>query len=601
CGPRFTIIKDRPYDRLYTSMSPFPMCSLCGDEYGNPENRRFHAQPNACSQCGPQLKLIHKDKTELAGNNAVHFTAQLLAKGQRAAIKGLGGFHFACDPLNESALSHLRKKKSRPHKSFALMMRDIEQIRKYCHVSAIEEEALLSISAPIVLLKKKNGKLDRVSPDNNYLGVMLPFTPLHHLLMKEIPLLIMTSANKRDEPLAIEDFTVISLMNEGFVDFILTHNREIINRCDDSIIQFVHGKIQFIRRSRGYVPHPVLIQSSSDKAILCMGGNLKNTFALRKGDKIFMSQHIGDLTDYLNYTYQKNQIEDFSRLIDIQPEETRCDAHPSYENYSTNSIHIYHHHAHMLSVMAEYNLRGSEYVGVICDGTGFGTDNSIWGFEFLKNSRDNKTFERIAHLNYFPLPGGEKAIREIDRIAIALTEDKEKLPFSNKRVTLIRNLIQSGINSPMTSSLGRLFDGMAAILGLVETVEYEARGAMILQREAESVINPPETGYATEIRVGERIITIEYRMLMKAVLTDILSDVEVPVIAWKFHKWISDSIISVLQHLSATKIILSGGCFQNTLLTTMVTKALIENDYDVYRNSIVPPNDGGIALGQAYF
>jgi len=640
CGPRFTIIMDRPYDRQFTSMKEFTMCERCSGEYSDPGDRRFHAQPNACIACGPELKLIYTDKTLLsypdsiydrkncsqtatntkslnpqqapeysgspekiiyAGIDYIDKTSELLKKGKIAAIKGLGGFHFACDPFNSKTLKRIREVKNRPNKAFSIMMSSIKEIKKYCSVSEYEEEALLSSAAPIVLLRKKNNRLEHVSPDNNYLGVMLPFTPLHHLLMDKIPILIMTSANRRDEPIAISDREAEAFLEINIIDFIVTHNRSIVHRCDDSIVHFLGKMKLYIRRSRGYVPNPILVTSVPQQSSISLGGNLKNTFALRRGKKIFLSQHIGDLGDYRNFQYQNSQINDFSRLLEINAEEVRCDAHPGYENYSAHGQHIYHHHAHMLSVMAEHDLKGPSVLGIICDGTGYGTDKSIWGFEFLKNSDNNRSFERMAHLEYFILPGGDRATREIDRIAIALSPEGKALPFSPNRITAIRDLINSGINCPRTSSLGRLFDGIAALTSLTDTVEYEARGAILVQKEAEKIVMTPSERYPAKISTEKSLIEINYDDLIYGVLSDLENKVEISIIAWKFHKWISDSIISVLELLQFDKIVLSGGCFQNLLLCRMVIESLESHKYEYYLNEMVPPNDGGISLGQAFF
>ncbi|MDA3812497.1 MAG: carbamoyltransferase HypF [Spirochaetaceae bacterium] len=600
CGPRFTIIKDRPYDRKYTSMSIFPLCKSCENEYNDPLNRRFHAQPNACADCGPELLLLSGEKQK-GNSDPIRRTAEALIQGKIALIKGLGGFHISCDPFNNETLSRLRINKDRPNKSFALMMKDIDQIKKFCIVSSEEKKALTGSQAPIVLLKKKDATLDHISPDNNYLGVMLPFTPIHHLLMSHIPLLIMTSANKRDEPLIINNLEAEKLLEERFVDLVLTHNREIFHRCDDSIIQFSGENRQFIRRSRGFVPNPIIYGSKKSTPSLSLGANIKNTFALRKGDRIFLSQHMGDLMDYRNFIFQHDEIKDFALLLDIQPDEIICDAHKGYENYRDDALHVYHHHAHMLSVIAEYDLKEPDVIGVICDGTGYGTDGSIWGFEFLTNSLNNKNFDRLAHLEYFPLPGGEKAIGEIDRIAIALTKAEDHLPFPEERIKQIRDLIRTGLNSPLTSSLGRLFDGIAALTGLISKIEYEARGAILLQKEAELILNKPKNRYTTQIIHDKNLLNISYKLLIKEILIDMDSGISIGIISWKFHKWISDSIISVLRNFTSKKVILSGGCFQNLLLTEMVTEALIKNKYKFYLNKSVPSNDGGIALGQAIF
>ena len=607
CGPRFTIVKDRPYDRRFTSMSNFQLCPECSREYKDPLDRRFHAQPNACPTCGPSLAIIRPERflhnDSFKKINPIKEMVRGLENREIWAIKGLGGFHICCNPFSSSTVLKLRKKKKRPNKSFALMMKDPELVRDYCFLSTEEEEALSSNAAPIVLLRKKNTKLDHLSPDNNYLGVMLPYTPLHHLLLNEIPILLMTSANRRDEPLAINDKEAIQLMEEGYVSSILTHNREIIHRCDDSIVQFIGKKMYFLRRSRGYVPHGIKVTADRTETSLASGANLKNTFALRRDKDIFVSQHMGDLMDYRNLIYQKDQIDDFSSLLDIKPNEYKCDAHKGYENYDENATEIFHHHGHMLSVLAEYNLKGPGIIGVICDGTGLGPDGKIWGFEFLRTGNNHRDFTRLAHLDYFPLPGGEKAIYEIDRIAIALTQENHEtsLPFPSGRIDSIKNLINSGINCPLTSSLGRLFDGVAALNGLTSLAEYEARGAILLQKEAETPEKTLLTSYKVLLIQDKTVIKIDYHSLIKEILTDLKKGVETAQIAWKFHKWTVDSIIKVLSVIKPETIVFSGGCFQNSLLTGMLIEELEKENYTYYFNSLVPPNDGGISLGQAYY
>ncbi len=584
CGPRFSIINDRPYDRKLTSMNDFQMCPECQAEYENPLSRRFHAQPNACHKCGPQLHLLGINSAPSTLDEAI----KQIQKGKLAAIKGIGGFNICCDPFNHQSITKLRKVKKRPHKSFAVMIRDLNTIREFCKINAEEESWLTHAAAPIVLLKKYSNALDYLSPDNNYLGVMLPYTPLHHLLMQSFPILVMTSANLADEPIAINDQSVSALIKAGTVDFALSNNREIIHRADDSILQVIDGKVQMIRRSRGFTPVAFFVEKTDRSSSLALGANMKNSFALAKGKEIYLSQHIGELIDHRNYQYQKEQIEHFANLLEIKPTAVHGDAHPGYENYSKVETRIYHHHAHLLSVMGEHNLLGQEVLGVIADGTGFGTDETIWGFEFLKIDDDHRKFERVANLSTFALPGGEMALKEIDRVAIALGSTRIKNPK-------IKMLIDHNLNCPKTSSLGRLFDGVAAILEVCQNAEYEARGAIILQKHAEAASRCDHTPYDITINNG----IIDYTSLIMAIENDLDHGQTNEVIAYKFHQWVVNCIVKVITMNDAKVVAFSGGCFQNKLLVELLNQEIIKLPGKFYFNERIPTNDGGIAFGQA--
>ncbi|OFZ26997.1 MAG: carbamoyltransferase HypF [Bdellovibrionales bacterium RIFOXYB1_FULL_37_110] len=598
CGPRFTIIKDRPYDRPLTSMNSFPMCKACSAEYHDPLNRRYHAQPNACKDCGPRLSILGMNSAD-----PLNDTVTFLKNEKIVAIKGLGGFNIACLPYGPS-LKKIRELKKRPTKSFALMAKNIFVIEKYCHVSAQENAALRSCQAPIVLLKKKEGAsvLSDVSPDNNYLGCMLPYTPLHHLIMEHFDFLIMTSANEKDEPIASNDFEITQLLEKSFVDYVLTHNREIIHRADDSIIQFIRGKKQIIRRSRGIVPLPLYPQQNlSLENRLCLGANMKNTFALKAGNKIYLSQHIGELIDHRNHEFQKQEIENLMALLDIDAKKTNIDAHPGYENFNPDFKQVFHHHAHFLSVIGEHSLTPSETLGIICDGTGFGTDGNIWGFEFLKIKDDLPTFERVAHLDYFELPGSERAIYEVDRLKISLLNqsmDNLDRIAPAQRVKEILMLIDKKLNTPLTSSLGRLFDGVAAILNVASVATYEAQAAILLQKAAENNPNFQCTSYPVKI-IESDLLKIDYRPMLISLMDDLKHHVSVSECAYKFHKWVVDAIMQVIQILTPTSVCLSGGCYQNRLLMEILIDKLTESKITYYTNELVPINDAGISFGQA--
>lgn len=599
CGPRFTIIQDRPYDRMLTSMGIFEMCPQCHAEYNDPSNRRFHAQPNACSVCGPKLHLIDVDGIR-ADADPLIVTQELLSQGKVAAIKGLGGFNIACDPLNMKVLQRLRELKRRPHRAFALMMRDIGVVTEYCEVSDKEKKALLSPEAPIVLLRKKNHFYDAVSPDNNYLGVMLPYTPLHHLLMARFDALIMTSANLAEEPMAITDQELNFLIDRGLVDFGLSHNREIVHRADDSIVQFIYGKQQMIRRSRGYVPQGIKIFHVFEKSSLALGANMKNTFALTKKNQVFLSQHIGELVDVRNFDYQQKMIKDFKQLLDIDANQVICDAHPGYENFKVEAKAVQHHCAHMLSVLGEYNLFEENCLGIIADGTGYGTDEHVWGFEFLNYVVEEKVFKRLGHLEYFGLPGGESAIYEIDRIGISLLTCSgvdAKLFYSSERVDQIQMLLDKKINSPLCSSLGRLFDGVASLIGLLQFSEYEARAAILLQKFAENFQGKPNGFYPVVIKDDQ---TIALAPLIKALVIDKQVGASPEEMALKFHLWVCEAMLKMARTVAFGKtLVFSGGCFQNSLLVKLLIQSLITSRLPFYFNENIPCNDAGISFGQS--
>ncbi len=600
CGPRFSIIKDRPYDRSLTSMSDFTMCDDCQKEYDNPLDRRFHAQPNACPKCGPQLSILDNNEIE----SPLDYSIEKLKEGKILAIKGIGGFNLCCLPTE---ISNLRKLKNRPSKAFALMMKDIETVEKFCELSIKEKESLLSPVAPIVLLKKRNDQFDSISPDNNYLGIILPYSPLHYLIMEPFEAIVFTSANKADEPIAIDDNSVRDLINEEIADLALTNNREIAHRSDDSIIQFIDDRIQTIRRSRGIVPTHINTQSQVETPALAMGANMKNTFAIRKTSKVYISQHIGELNDIRNYDYQKEQIDDLTGLLEISPAEICCDAHPGYENSvefgSEKYKKVYHHHAHMLSVMGEHNLLEKDVLGIICDGTGFGPDGNIWGCEFLHKKANERRFTRKGHLDNFFLAGGERSIYEIDRIAVALTQHDTTRPIKTldkTRRSIIGSLIKSQINCPQTSSLGRLFDGVAALIGITTTVEYEAKAAILLQKFAENFQeqNMKEVqAYSVSIRQADKLI-IEHHKLIDEMICDLHDNKQLEEMAYKFHLWIVDCIMDILDTLNPQNVALSGGCFQNRLLTSLIREKMIKKNINFYFNEEVPINDAGISFGQ---
>ncbi|HLE11178.1 MAG TPA: carbamoyltransferase HypF [Bacteriovoracaceae bacterium] len=598
CGPRYSIIQGRPYDRKLTSMKAFAMCDACDAEYKNPLDRRFHAQPNCCPNCGPSLHTLGIND----GPSPLEAIVTKIQQNSLIAIKGIGGFNIACDATSQAAVKKLRLAKRRPNRAFAMMAKNMAAIKEICQVSTNEENALQSEVAPIVLLKKKTGHFNHISPDNNYLGIMLPYTPLHHLLMKHFDFLVMTSANKADEPIAISDEEILKLIDDKIIEAALSHNRPILHRCDDSIWQFPNGKRQVIRFSRGMVPSSFPCTCSVNTKAL--GANLKNSFALTKNGRIYLSQHIGDLIDYRNYQFQQKEIDNLENLLDIHPEHTICDAHPGYENFNANYHQVFHHHAHMLSVVGEHNLKCTNILGIIADGTGLGSDGKIWGFEFLLIGHVRQKFKRIAHLEYFDLIGGDKATSEIDRLAVALTAQHHYSlnNISADRVSLLKNLAKNKVNTHQTSSLGRLFDGVAAILGLTQYAEYEGQAAILLQQLAENYTkdydnNLPTARYTPTI---ENMI-IKHHILIAEILQDLESEVAKNEIAIKFHLWVVDTIVEIINSTNHQAVVFSGGCFQNRLLCELLQNKIETMKINYYFNEKIPINDGGISYGQAFF
>ncbi|MBN2725557.1 MAG: carbamoyltransferase HypF [Deltaproteobacteria bacterium] len=605
CGPRFTIIRDRPYDRHLTSMSNFPMCPDCKKEYENPLDRRFHAQPNACPDCGPVLYI---PGTSISGDIALNHCISGVQNGETWCVKGLGGFNIICDAFNKNAVLKLRKAKRRKNKSFALMAKNLNVMKNWVYVSEEELKLLKSPAAPIVLLRKNSEHLDHISPDNNYLGFLLPYTPFHCLLMEKFDALIFTSANLRDEPIAITDNEALYLKENGVVDNILTHNRDIVHRCDDSITAAPNGNPLMIRRSRGYVPGSFRIAADLSSASLALGANLKNTFSIGYGSKIWMGQHIGDLVEKKSFDFLCSQATDLTSLLDISPLVSVIDAHPGMELESvSNKIipdaelkKVYHHHAHFFSVIGEHNLFETEVTGVSADGTGYGADGNIWGFEFLswKPSGDNKLL-RVASLMEFPLIGGDICITEISRIAYSLMKTSNLIGSDDLNPSF-EFMLRNRINLFMTSSLGRLFDGVSSILGLCDYSEYEARGAILLQKCAESCTLIPETTQHLTVSIvaQDNQLKIDYRPMIRDLLKLKSSGISTDILARLFHVWVASSIKNVLLSLDVKTVALSGGVFQNFLLLEILENNLNECGISHFRNNTIPVNDGGISFGQ---
>ena len=615
CGPRYTIIDDIPYDRPKTSMRYFDMCPQCQAEYDTPTDRRFHAQPNACPACGPQIALFDNRRNEIRCDDLVAQTATLLKQGYIIAVKGLGGYHLAADAENSEAVARLRQRKLREEKPFAIMSANLEDIRSYAEVEPDEAKLLSSIQRPIVLLKKKNPSIlsDDVAPRNKYFGVMLPYTPLHYLLLEHgFKALVMTSGNLSQEPIAIDNADAFSRLTD-IADFLLVHNRDIYLRSDDSIVRSIGGRRRFIRRSRGFVPIPVFLKKEIPPILAC-GAELKNTVCVTRGNQAFLSQHIGDLENMATYEFMQLTIDHMKRILGITPEIIACDLHPDYlstryagEQADIQQIQVQHHHAHIVSCMAEHKLEGP-VIGLSFDGTGYGTDGTIWGGEVL--IVEEHAFERGAHLAYIPMPGSAAAIKEPWRMAVSYLQDAYgagfrdlDLPFlrsiENEKLTLITQMIDKRLNTPLTSSLGRLFDGVAAIADIRSHVNFEGQAAMELEMLAADAADRIYD-YEWESAEGFRILPAP---IIRGVVGDIQNGEPLAVISARFHQTLirlfADLCDAIRGEHGFDRVVMSGGVFQNGTLLTGLMKTLAENKFKVYTHEQIPCNDGGIALGQA--
>ncbi|MCU0494892.1 MAG: carbamoyltransferase HypF [Chloroflexaceae bacterium] len=651
CGPRLTIVAAVPYDRPNTTMAVFPMCAQCQAEYDDPLNRRFHAQPNACPMCGPQLQIVDcrmqnmEQSTICNLQSAITTVAQALRDGAIVALKGLGGYHLACDATNQGAVARLRQRKRREFKPFALMVPDLATARRLCHVSEAEAALLESPRRPIVLLERqhftaehaehfKENKTEEssassassavsnaVAPGHTALGLMLPYTPLHHVLLRDFAatgepgqpaVLVMTSGNLSDEPIAYRDDEARTRLAD-IADLFLSHNREILTRCDDSVARINAGGEQLLRRSRGYAPEPMHVKLSFPHPILACGGHLKNSFCLARGQHAFLSHHIGDLENLETLTSFREGIAHYQRLFDITPEVIAYDLHPEYlatkEALASPiplKIGVQHHHAHIASVMVEHGLTG-EVIGIAADGTGYGTDGAIWGGEVLVASLSS--FERAGQLAYVPLPGGDAAARQPWRMAAAYLHavygsqflDLD-LPFARSidrgAWAVLQQMIMRGFNSPLTSSMGRLFDAVAALVGLRGVAHYEGQAAIELEALAERGAEV----YPFAITPGAPF-QLDMRPTLAAIVADVQRSVAVSHIAGRFHSTVAAMLLNACQHVRASHglhvVALSGGVFQNQLLLETLHERLTGDGFIVYTNRRVPPNDGGLSLGQA--
>ncbi|NOY51420.1 MAG: carbamoyltransferase HypF [Chlorobi bacterium] len=609
CGPRFTIIKDLPYDRPKTSMAEFVLCNDCDKEYKDILDRRFHAQPVACNICGPHYKLELDNKSYADINEITDNATKLIESGKILAIKGLGGYHIACDPFNNETVRELRKRKAREGKPLALMFNNIDEIKKYLHVSDEEQKLLISWRRPIVLLKLKKTISEQLALGLDTVGAMLPYMPFHYLLFKKlnIPALVLTSGNFSDEPIIIDNGVARRNLN-SIVDGIITYNRRIHNRTDDSVAFVSNNKPRIIRRSRGYAPSPVHLQLNTE-GILAAGAELVNCFAIGKGSQVIMSQHIGDLKNLETLEFYKESMKRFSKLFRFKPELVVADMHPEYlstkfaDDLSIETMKVQHHHAHIASCMAENNL-DEKVIGISFDGTGYGTDGNIWGGEFL--ICDLVDFERYTHFEYIKQPGGDATNHHPWRMMLSYLvhyfgEDivKEKAflfeGIPHTEIELVGSMISKNINCPLTSSAGRLFDAVAALLGACKNSSYHAEAPMRLEALAGN--EKLERKYSYDF--GE---LISFKRCFKEMIEDIENGIDKSTIAMSFH----NTIIHLAKHISLkikektaiSKIALSGGTFQNRIILGKTEKLLRKSGFEVYSQSNIPSNDGGIALGQ---
>lgn len=611
CGPRFTIIEKLPYDRPNTTMKHFKMCPDCEKEYKDPDNRRFHAQPNACPVCGPHISLYTSEKKLISERDeALKESIRLLREGKILAVKGIGGFHLVCDATDERAVETLRERKKRGEKPFAVMFKDTEQIKNYAQITDFEEAVILSPERPIVIVRKKeNTDLSKgVAPYLNRIGVFLPYSPLHHLLLNDYGKpLVMTSANLSDEPIVKDNEEAFEKLSI-FTDYILVHNRDIKNRVDDSVVRVIDKKVSFIRRSRGYAPLPVKLPFKLGRKVLAVGGHQKNTIAVGFDDKAFISQHIGDLETADACKNFEEIIHSFFELYDFKPEIVVSDLHPLYystkwakefsEKNSIQLIQVQHHYAHALSLLTENQIKDEKVFVLSWDGTGYGEDGNLWGGEFLLV--DYRRFERVSYFDYFKLLGGEKAVKEPRRVALSILfdifgKDLPDLPtvraFTDKEMEIFYRMWKKGINSPLSSSAGRLFDAAASILGIRHILSYEGQSGMIMENFYSWNVNEH---YPFELKKS-----VNWRPVFEEMIKD-RSDITVKVS--RFINTLAHTALEVYkQKGEGMKIGLTGGVFQNRFLTEKIVQLSEKENIPVILHKKVPPNDGGLSLGQLIY
>jgi len=624
CGPRFTITRRIPYDRPQTSMAVFPMCSECRAEYEDPLNRRFHAQPNACWRCGPRVWLESPDGSMIQSADPVTETIERLIRGEILAIKGIGGFHLAVDATDEAAVARLRQRKHRYGKPLAIMLRDLDAARAICELTTEEEALLQTPACPIVLAhaRSDNGIAPAVAPDIPWLGVYLPYAPLQHLLFADprVKALVMTSANLSEEPIAIDNDEARNRLSD-IVDAFLMHNREILQRCDDSVAAISDGAPQLLRRARGYVPLAVPLPLDA-APILAVGGHLKDVFALARGRFAYQSQHLGDLENPTGLEFFEHSLAHLSHTFEIDPQIIVHDLHPGYlstawakryaSERSLRLVAVQHHHAHVAACMAEHALR-EPVIGLSLDGTGYGTDDRIWGGEVLICTLD--AFDRFAHLNYIPMPGGEAAIREPWRMAFAHLagtgfseqEARHLTGASDQEARLLSRMIDREINSPLTSSLGRLFDAAAAIILRRRKVDYDAQAAIELEgiavKESDRLKRTEYVPiFAESDSPKESPRVIKTAQLWRALVDDLRGGVPQAEIAAQFHAGVAQAFIAAVigarQFTGIAEVALSGGCMHNRRLARLLRSGLEQEGFKVFQHRQVSPGDGGLSYGQ---
>jgi len=617
CGPRFTIALDVPYDRPATTMGDFVMCDDCQREYDNPLDRRFHAQPNACPVCGPHLTALRPDGIAIAARDAVRLAATELLGGGIVAVKGVGGFHLACDATSAAAVGRLRARKRRDEKPFAVMVRDLAEAEQLADIGPDLRQLLHSIERPIVLLTRRPGArlADEVAPGNPLIGVMLPYTPLHHLLLADVGRpLVMTSANLSEEPIVYRNADAVERLGD-IADLLVCHNRDIVTRCDDSVATVIAGGPTLLRRSRGFVPRSIPLEVPVPVPVLACGALLKNTFCLAAGRDAWLGPHIGDLENALTYEAYQEAIERMERFIGVRGEVVAHDLHPDYlstryaQERTAKTVAVQHHHAHIASLMAEHRLQGP-VVGVAFDGTGYGIDGTAWGGEFLVATA--RECERVATFRPVRLAGADTAIRQPWRIALALVDDAfgdrapvEALPLFSQltpgTVAAVRQMLDLDLVTPPAHGIGRYFDGIGALVLARAAARYEGHLALLLNM----VADPLERGrYDYNIDTTGSLPAVDFRPVTRGVVLDLLQHVAPAVIAARFHNSLVDAAAAVVRRvahlhgLEGGNVLLSGGCFQNARLAEGICSSL-GRDFDVRLHRQVPPGDGGIALGQA--
>jgi hydrogenase maturation protein HypF len=625
CGPRYTITRRIPYDRPQTSMAKFKMCAACQAEYDDPGNRRFHAQPNACWDCGPSAKLVSADGEAIAAGDAVAVCVDRLAAGEIMAIKGIGGFHLSVDAMNNAAVARLRERKHRYGKPLAVMVRDVAAARELCLVTDAEEALLTTVARPIVLLRKRdgNGIAESVAPGVPWLGIFLPYAPLQHLLFAsgQVRALVMTSANLSEEPIAIDNDEALARLG-GIADAFLMHDREILQRCDDSVAAVVDGAPQLLRRARGFVPLGIPLPMDAPP-LLAVGGHLKNVLALARGRFVYQSQHLGDLESVTGLEFFKESLEHLMRTFEIEPQAVVHDMHPGYlstawakewaQERGLRLIAVQHHHAHVAGCMAEHGFAGP-VIGLALDGTGYGPDGRIWGGEVLISRLDG--FERFAHLEYVPMPGGDAAVKEPWRMALGALHAAgfdveseqllELLGAERNEARVLKRMIERKINSPLNSSLGRLFDAVAAVVLNRRVVDYEAQAAIELEGIAvDELDNAP--GYVMEIEEADWVVrkpaVLRSGELWKELLGELEGGVSKSRISARFHAGVADGFVSAAVMVRAAtglrRVVMSGGCMHNRRLARLLRSKLMAEGFEVFQHAQVSPGDGGLSYGQA--